>query len=88
MLTPERRAEFEWCMSNASPIAAVAVREVFDALDAAERERDAYKIHCDTLLCFSCRTRWTPANDQETCGMAHRETWRHEWVTPRLARPA
>jgi hypothetical protein len=53
-------------------------------LDLLFAQRDAAVKRCSLLLCFSCGTHWTPKNDLETCDLAHRETWTHEWVPQRV----
>jgi hypothetical protein len=47
-------------------------------------ERDAALKHASLLKCFSCGKAWSVEADAENCDQAHRETWGHEWVSPRV----
>lgn len=38
------------------------------------------------LRCFSCGVHYSPERASETCDMAHRETWGHEWVSGRVCK--
>lgn len=64
-------------------IGGASPEELLAAVDARVLARRLSEITAG-LRCFSCEVPYSPAIHSQTCDMAHREHWGHEWVSQRV----